>query len=68
MVSSANTFNISVIHWSILGPILFLIFYINDLYAASDLFKLMFADDKARLASDKNLDTLIEHVNEEFKR
>jgi hypothetical protein len=37
-LSSASTFNISVIQGSILGHILFLI-HINDLYNASDLFK-----------------------------
>jgi hypothetical protein len=67
VTSSTNTFNISVIQGSILGPILFLI-YINDLYSASKLLKLMFADDTAGLASDKNLSTLVENVNAELKK
>jgi hypothetical protein len=66
-VSSANTFNISVIQGSILGPILFLI-YINDLYTSSKLFKVMFADDTAGLACNKNLILLVEHVNTELKK
>lgn len=65
--SSTRTLNISVIQGSILGPILFLI-YINDLYAASSLLKFMFADDTACIASDKNLDSLINHVNNEITK
>jgi hypothetical protein len=65
-LSNATTFNISVIQGSILGPILFLI-YINDLYSASRLLKLMFADDTAGLDSDNNLNVLIKRVNSEVK-
>jgi hypothetical protein len=65
--SSTKTFNISVIQGSILGPILFLI-YINDLYSASELLKIMFADDTACLASNANLNELVKFVNQELKR
>jgi hypothetical protein len=64
--SSTKTINISVIQGSILGPILFLI-YINDLYSASTLLKLMFADDTACVASDNNIDNLVSHVNSELR-
>lgn len=51
---------------SILGPLLFLI-YINDLPAASKLFSFLFADDTTLFASNKNLNELIQFVNQEFR-
>jgi hypothetical protein len=66
-LSTKKTFNISVIQGSILGPILFLI-YINDLYTASNLLKLMFADDTSGLASNNNMNDPILTVNTELKK
>ncbi len=42
-LSDSNEIKISILHGSILGPILFLC-YINDLHTVTDLLMLMFAD------------------------
>jgi hypothetical protein len=51
----------------VLELILFFI-YFNDLYAASNLSKLVFADDTAGLACDKNIDNLVDNANTELKK
>jgi hypothetical protein len=66
-LSSEKIFNISVIQGSILGPILFLI-YINDLHSFTNLLTLMFADDTACAASDKNLTNLVNLINTELTK
>jgi hypothetical protein len=51
----------------ILGPILFLC-YINDFYAATNLFPGLFADDTTGLGKGKNLNELTEYVNNELQK
>ena len=52
---------------SILGPILFLIFF-NDLIKSSSLFMLLFCDDTTILASGPNLNELVNKVNIELQK
>ncbi len=59
--------DISVIQGSTLGPILFLC-YINDFWSASTLFSVLFADDTTSLAKGKNLNELVEYVNNELQK
>jgi hypothetical protein len=66
-LSNETQIKISILKGSILGPILFLC-YINDLFRATDLLTLMFADDTFGLKSDLNLANLINLVNCEIKK
>jgi hypothetical protein len=65
--SEALSIDISVIQGSILGPILFLC-YINDFYAATTLFSVLFADDTTGLGKGKNLKDLTSYVNIELQK
>jgi len=58
---------ISVIQGSTLGPILFLC-YINDFWAATSLFSVLFADDTTGLAKGKNLSNLTAYINLELQK
>jgi ribonuclease P/MRP protein subunit RPP40 len=65
--SEALNIDISVIQGSILGPILFLC-YINDFYAATTLFSVLFADDTTGLGKGKNLRDLTTYMNSELQK
>jgi hypothetical protein len=66
-MSSFIELAISVIQGSTLGPLLFLC-YINDLWSASTLLSVLFADDTACLARGQNLKDLSNYVNEELRK
>ena len=66
-LSTPRKINISVMQGSVLGPLLFICF-INDLYTASKLFTLLFADDTCCLSAGKNLKDLIKFCNEELQK
>ena len=65
--SSYRDISYGVPQGSILGPILFLIFF-NDLPNCTTLSLLLFADDTTILASSKNLPELIHLVNHELRK
>ena len=65
--SSKTHITLGVPQGSILGPILFLL-YINDMPNSSDRLKFVhFADDTTVFASDKNVNRLIDTLNNELK-
>jgi hypothetical protein len=66
-MSSFIELAISVIQGSTLGPLLFLC-YINDLWSASTLFSVLFANDTACLAKGHNLKDLSNYVNGELRK
>jgi hypothetical protein len=67
VLSEEGYLELSVLQGSILGPILFLCF-INDIYNATLLLTLLFADDTAALDSDQDLPSLVNRVNIELNK
>ena len=65
--SSTKETSSGVPQGSVLGPILFIIFF-NDLPNCCRLRALIFADDTTLLASGENLDDLIDFVNSELHK
>lgn len=65
--SSLQDVKFGVPQGSILGPILFLLFF-NDLPKSTLLYTLLFCDDTTLLASGPNLQELINFVNEELQK
>jgi hypothetical protein len=66
-LSKSALIDCGVFQGSILGPLLFLC-YINDLHHSTELATFLFADDTSCLAENKNLETLIAHVNSELQK
>ena len=66
-LSEERDLDISVIHGSILGTILFLC-YINDFHLCTTLFTVLFADDGTCLAKSKKQEDLIIYVNSELQK
>jgi hypothetical protein len=65
--SEALNIDISVIQGCILGSILFLC-YINDFYAATSLFSVLFADDTTGLGKGKKLRDLTTYMNSKLQK
>ncbi len=66
-ISRSRKIKISVLHGSVLGPILFLCF-INDLHSITSLLTLMFADDTFSLESGDDIQELSNKVNTEINK
>jgi hypothetical protein len=66
-LSDSLGLDISVIQGSTLGPLLFLC-YINDFFAATTLFSVLFADDTTCLSKGKKLNELVPYVNQELQK
>ena len=67
VLSSPRNINISVLQGSVLGPLLFLCF-INDIFSATNLLTLLFADDTCALAAGDDINELHKLCNTELQK
>ena len=58
ILSSSSTISCGVPQGSILGPLLFLIYHVNDMSGAINNKLLLYADDSAILVADKKISTI----------
>jgi len=65
--NNIRNIDLGVLQGSILGVILFLI-YINDIFQASSLFSILFADDISSLGAKNNFEELEVYLNDELKK
>ena len=66
-VSDVLLLSLGVNQGSILGPLLFLIFF-NDMSLSTDMNSILFADDTTLCESEKKLDSLLKKFNKKLSK